>query len=278
MNRYWKLINWEINRFAKFYVVLLVVTLLSQLAGVLLFSKNFMSKVDNIKKIEFFSESEYVAQYGLVHFKHYTSSHLLFMAPIGLCAAALILYVFLIWYQEWFGKNTFAYRLLMLPTSRMNVYFAKLTAILLFVFGLIAFQLMILPMQILVFNSIIPSGLRESVSPVFLSATDPILGLLIPRPGIDFLVYYSIGIMAVIVIFTAILLERSYRVKGIIAGAAYGTTATLLFLSPILITETWFPQYFYPNEFVVVEMVVGILIIGVSLWFSAYLINKKIAV
>ena len=31
-----------------------------------------------------------------------------------------------------FGKNTFIYRLLMLPTNRLNIYLAKATTILLF--------------------------------------------------------------------------------------------------------------------------------------------------
>src|SRR5690625_7203699 len=34
-----------------------------------------------------------------------------FMGPIALCASALIIYMFLIWYRDWFGKNTFIYRL-----------------------------------------------------------------------------------------------------------------------------------------------------------------------
>ena len=36
-----------------------------------------------------------------------------------------MIYVFFIWYRDWLGKYTFAYRLLMLPTTRINIYFAK---------------------------------------------------------------------------------------------------------------------------------------------------------
>ena len=37
----------------------------------------------------------------------------------------LIIYVFFIWYRDWFGKNTFIYRLFMLPTARINVYLQR---------------------------------------------------------------------------------------------------------------------------------------------------------
>ena len=48
-----------------------------------------------------------------------------FLGPIALCIAALIIYVFFIWYRDWLGKNTFAYRLLMLPTDSNEYLFSE---------------------------------------------------------------------------------------------------------------------------------------------------------
>ena len=70
-----------------------------------------------------------------------------FMGPIIVCGVTLIIYVFFIWYRDWLGKNTFSYRLLMLPTARINVYLAKATTILLYVLGLVALQLLLLPIE-----------------------------------------------------------------------------------------------------------------------------------
>ena len=42
-----------------------------------------------------------------------------------LCGVILIIYVFFIWYRDWLGKNTFIYRLLMLPTARIQCLFGK---------------------------------------------------------------------------------------------------------------------------------------------------------
>jgi hypothetical protein len=278
MNSYWKLLNWEINRFGKLYGVLLLLTLLSQFVGVFLFANNFINRANDAMYKDSLSLAEYAVKSGKATFENYSSSSSWFMAPIALCAAALLLYVFLIWYREWFGKNTFAYRLLMLPTSRMNVYLAKTGAILLFVLGLVAFQLLILPMQILVFNSIIPSELRDSVSFASLIKLHPYFRMLIPRTFIEFVLYYGAGLMAVIVVFTAILLERSFRLKGMVAGVAYGIAAGFLFLSPVLITERWIPNYFYTSEVFLMELVVGIMILCGSLWFSSYLLRKKVSV
>jgi hypothetical protein len=271
MNRYWKLLNWEINRMSKFYAVLMLIILLSQMAGVVLFANKFMNKTHINMEKDHLSMTEYAANHGRVSFENHGVSNLWFMAPIALCAGVLLIYVFLIWYREWFGKNTFIYRLLMLPTSRMNIYLAKMSTIFLFVLGLIAFQMLILPLQIFVFNVIIPSELRESISIIEMIQRNQFLSILIPQYLIKFILYYSAGLMGVIVVFTAILLERSFHIKGIVAGLFYGVAAGCIFISPALITNKWFPNYFYPNEIIFMEMVVGLLIICGSLWFSAFL-------
>lgn len=277
MNRFWKLLHWEITRFGKMYGVLWLVTLLSQFIGIIVFSIQYMNLVNEQMFRGNLSAAEYAVRSGKTGF-HYYSQTLWFSAPIALCAAALLLYVFMIWYREWFGKNTFAYRLLMLPISRMSVYLAKLGAILLFVLGLVAFQLLTLPLQILLFNSMIPSQLRESLSTADVILYNDLLRMLAPRHFIEFVLFYTAGLMAVLVIFTAILLERSFRLKGAAAGIVYGFAAGFLFISPILVTENWFQNYFYPGEVVTMEILVGSLIIGVSLWFSSYLLRKKVTV
>ena len=78
-----------------------------------------------------------------------------FGIPIIFCIAMLMIYVFFIWYRDWFGKNTFIYRLLMLPTERITIYFSKLTAILFFVLGLVALQIVLMLIEIQIINSIV---------------------------------------------------------------------------------------------------------------------------
>ena len=89
-----------------------------------------------------------------------------------LCVVVLIIYVFFIWYRDWLGKNTFSYRLFMLPTARIHVYLAKATTILLFVLGLVALQLLLLPVESQVLQWMVPNEFRTDLS---------INKLLIPR-------------------------------------------------------------------------------------------------
>src|SRR5690625_1417433 len=70
------------------------------------------------------------------------------MVTIAIGVAAILFYIFFIWYRDWFARNTFIYRLRMLPTSRMNIFFTKVATIMLTVFGLVAFQLLLLNVDI----------------------------------------------------------------------------------------------------------------------------------
>lgn len=278
MNRYAKLVHYEFFRFRKIYFSLFVITLLSQFAGLYLFTRKYMATVHDIMARESLSGTEYVSKYGLTSFNRFCNSSLWFMAPIALCAAALVLYMFLIWYRDWLGKNMFIYRLLMLPTSRTNIYMAKITVILLMTLGLVAFQLLIIPLQNVAFNALIPSDFRDAATVVDMIVHHPLLKILLPKTWIEFVLYYAAGLMAVIVVFTAILIERSYRLKGAIGGIAYFIAAVVVFLLPVIISENRFPDYLYPAEIIALEAVVGILISCASLWFSFFLLNKKVTV
>ncbi len=152
MMRYIKLVNFEINRFSKIYLSLLLITLVSQFAGVIIVTKSLLKDARETISNEKLSEAAYIANYGGIDFTHIANT-LLFVGPIALSAVALIFYIFLIWYRDWFGKNTFIYRILMLPTSRLSIYLSKATAIFLMVLGLIAFQIIILPMENAIFHS-----------------------------------------------------------------------------------------------------------------------------
>jgi hypothetical protein len=278
MNRFWKLLNWEINRFSKLYAVILLAILVLQVVGILTYSIGYMSRATSIMNERFLSASQYIQNYGEATFQGYSNDSVFFSAPIALGAVMLVLYVFLIWYKEWFGRNTFVYRLLMLPTSRMNLYLAKLTAIMLFVLGLVAFQLFILQLEILVFKTIVSSEFRYPVAIIELIARNMLLKLIYPVHFIKFLFFYGLGIMSIIVVFTLILLERSFRLKGIGAAILYASLVVFLVLLPFLITDFWSPNYFYAVEFFWMEVAVVILIISGSLWFSSFLINKKVTV
>lgn len=278
MNRYLKLVHYELTRFRWIYTSLFVLTLLSQFGGIYLYAHNTMKRINDAMVRESMSDAAYVLKYGTVGFFNYTLNSLWFMAPIALCITALILYVFMIWYRDWLGKNMFIYRLLMLPTSRLNIFLAKVSVIVLLVLGLISFQLLLLPLQSSLYNSLVPSIFRYSM-PIFeLITNHHLLNILIPQTFVEFVMYYGAGVMGVIIIFTTILMERSYRWKGLFAGIVYGAVACFVFFLPIILSETWFINYFYPMEIVLLEIIAGIIVICASMWLSFFLLKNKVYV
>jgi hypothetical protein len=277
MMRYLKLVNFEINRFSKIYISLLLITLVSQFAGVIIVTKSILNNAREIISREKLSEATYITQYGGgIDFTQIANT-LWFLGPIALSAVALIFYIFLIWYRDWFGKNTFIYRLLMLPTSRLSIYLSKATAIFLMVLGLIAFQIIILPMENALFNSYVPESLLNEMSTYGITKFIPILSLIIPSSFTQFLLSYGIGLMIMSILFTAIMFERSFRIKGIILGLVYVGISAAVFLAPVFVMESG-NFYFYPNEILGLQLALGIILTGLSIWLGSWLLKNRVTV
>ena len=277
MRKYLKLVNFEFNRLAKLFAVLLGLTFLIQITGVIVESKKYVNVVNEKIYEEMMPKAQFIAEFGQMSFSKFTYS-IWFFGPIALCIAGVAFYIFLIWYRDWFGKNTFIYRLLMLPTTRLNIFYAKLTNILLLTFGFVAFQLILLPIEMTVFKWMIPSEFRFDMGIIEILNSSPELSIIFPSSIVEFILYYGVGIIAVSVIFTAILFERSFKWKGIFAGITYGVLAIGIFISPLLLQEFVLNGFLYPLELFLIEIVMGLLILAGSIWMSGFLLKKKITV
>lgn len=278
MNQFLKLLNFEINRFSKLYIGLLMVIFFTQTLGTIFIATSFMKEVKRMDPLSDMGQAEFMDAYWRFEMNQMTYS-LPFLAPILVGITALMFYLFFIWYRDWFAKNTFIYRLFTLPTARMNVYFAKLATIMLSVLGLVAFQLVLLVVHRQVVSWIIPKPYRIDHTIAETVTVNEVLRVIMPVESFSFIVYYLLGLAFVVVIFTAILLERSFRLKGIIAGFIYVGLAITIFLLPqpavYLITGK---NYLYPEEIIAVQAVLWIIIMVISLLLSRFLINKKVTV
>jgi hypothetical protein len=168
----------------------------------------------------------------------------------------------------------------MLPTSRMTIYFAKATTILMMVLSLLAFQLILLPIEIKVFQQIVPSELLGKMSTIDLFMSPTIFTMILPSNFMDFIFRYLIGMGLVFTLFTFILLERSYRWKGIIFGIIYVVAIAGLLLIPAFIQSYLFGDdfSFYPSEVFYMELGLFTIIITGSILFSKYLLKNKVSV
>jgi hypothetical protein len=274
MNRFLKLVHFEMNRFWKLYMVLMGVMILSQIIGVIVTSQSYLKNANRVIYNDLMPKSQFIEQYGTMSFSNVYQS-LLFLGPIALCVAVLIIYVFFIWYRDWMGKNTFSYRLFMLPTARINVYLAKAATIFLFTIGLVALQLVLLPVENQMLQWMVPKEFFTELTMNEITSFSYLM-ILFPKSFLDFVLYYGIGMIAVFVVFTAILFERSYRIKGVFFGILYCAISLLIFFTPLLVDAFIFNSYFYPLELFLMELGTAFIVLGGAIWIGNFLIKNKI--
>lgn len=275
MKNYLKLLNFEVNRFFKLYLTLIGMVIVSQFIGAVVVSKGYMNDVDQVMYKKQLSMSQYIKDYGLFYFDQFVGSEW-FLLPIFFSIAVLMIYVFFIWYRDWFGKNTFIYRLLMLPTERITIYFSKLTTIMLFVLGLVALQMVLISIEMQIVNSIIPTDLQSHFSIYDFDSLD-MLDWLYPNTLTEFFLIYGVGLIFVAVLFTAILIERSYGLKGIFFAIVYGMLSFGVFIAPLLVNRL-LNGYFYSLEVFLMELVISIIVLVSAIWIANNLLKYKIRV
>lgn len=274
MKQFLKLVNFEFNRFFKLFLVLIGITILTQIIGVIITARMHAKRA-----IEWiYGEHMSKGDIQLAPFSFYDFSQTVwFMGPIALGVATLLIYVFFIWYRDWLGKNTFSYRLFMLPIARIQIYLAKAATIFLYVLGLIALQLLLLPVEIQILKRIVPSEFRNDLSINEITRIQN-LALFIPNSFGEFVLYYAAGIGAISIVFTAILFERSYRVKGIMYGILFCAASQFVFFAPLLLNTFVLRNYFYPTELFFMELATGLIVVAGSIWTANFLIKNKVRV
>ncbi|WP_042352829.1 hypothetical protein [Bacillus massiliigorillae] len=261
MKNYLKLVDFELKRFWKMYAVLLGLLVITEFVS-------FMMQMNSLKS----QSKTYGNGIGDWPLEGFTFS-IFSVVVILLIIAILVIYIFFTWYREWFSKHTFAFQLLVLPFDRMTVYYAKLTALLLFIFGCIAIQLLMYPIFQALYVAIVPEVAQVDSSLVSWVGGSPYIYMLIPVWAKDFALFYGLGITSVIVIFTVILIERSFRIRGIILGVLFVIFNILILLLPMFVNSI---VPLYENEMTIFTYVNMVIIIAISLVISTRLINKRI--
>jgi len=278
MISYLKLVHMELSRFGKIYMTLFAITLLSQMGIVWMKARETIGTIDGQIESRYMTYAEYAAQSGKIYFSSVMSNSMFYLAPAALSAAILVAYILMIWYRDWLFKNPFIYRLLMLPMQRSGLYFAKLTAIVLMVLGLVVFQFLLVPLEIAFFRFLLPDGLVADLSALQFIKGHFLLHILLPENLFDFVLLYGTGVIAVCVIFASVLLERSYRLKGLVGGVIYAALTVFIVCCPYLFWGGSIENRLYPMEIFLLELLLVVLMGGVSIALGLYLIKKKVTV
>ena len=271
MMNFFKLLNFETNRFWNPFAFLATCIAVFQLCGLFIMTRSFNNNIRSATM----DNSEYAIEHSKFEFFYFINS-MWFIVPIIISSTVLSLYIFIIWYREWYGKSSFIYRLLMLPTARITVYVAKLCTVLLFTFGLLAWQVGLVIIEQIVAKALIPASLYSKESNFSAYLNEP-LSIFIPTTITGFILLYGFGAIIVIVLFTSILLERSYRLKGIGFAILYSLLVMIVLLSPFLI-KVIFNNSLYLSELTLLTILTSIIVIAVSILLSRYLLKYKVAV
>ncbi|MER2041401.1 hypothetical protein [Desemzia incerta] len=277
MKNFVKLVRFEFNRFAPIYATLAVLTALTQLIGVFVTTNGYLRSVSEQKQSGIVNDSEIIANIGKMGMTDFVNN-LWFLGPIMLCGAVLMLYSVFIWYRDWLGKNTFIYRLLMLPTQRLNILFSKVTTIFLMVIGLVALQLVLLYIENNLFQMLLPTAYFNYANLNQMIQSSYYLTMFYPTSGLVFISRYSKGLLGLLVVSTVILFERSYKIKGLIIGVAYATVVQLVFYAVYFMQFYNVMLYLFASEIFLISLVLTVVAGALSIWISHRLLNKKVTV
>lgn len=273
-----KLTNFEFERIFKFLAALIGLTFASNIIGSIYLSSRFMNQFNEFAKQGAATTEQATQQFGHFSFFNLVNSFWI-NGPIAIGISALLFYAFFTWYREWSGKNTFIYRLLILPVNRMNIFFSKLSTIFIAIFSLLASQMVSLAISYPIVSLIVDSDLLEKTSLMESISQYLTFHYLFPINPWLFLAINGIGLTFLIVLFTLILMERSYGIKGMILGVLYGFLSIVFLLSPFYLPDLLNNYYIlYGSETMFLSILSFSLLGVISLFISRHLINKKITV
>ncbi|SEQ36349.1 hypothetical protein [Piscibacillus halophilus] len=278
MKNFLKLTNFEFNRMSKLLFVLMGFVFLVQMIGVFYEVLSYKSRINQLITEAHMTQEQAINSIGQLSFDT-IMYNMFFLGPVFISVGAILFYIFLIWYRDWLGKNTFIYRLLMLPTERLNIYFSKLATILMSTLCLVAFQFVALLLERAVFKMMLPEEFRVDTLLTILLENFPLTYLILPKSIDGFFIIYGAGAISVALIFTIILLERSYRMKGIVLGVLYAIASIVLVVAPGVINFELLPNaYLYEIEVIAISGAIAIVIGLVSILISRKLLNDRIRV
>ncbi|MBD2843882.1 hypothetical protein IDH44_01645 [Paenibacillus sp. IB182496] len=276
MMHYLKLVRMEVHRFRYVLAGLAGLTLVLQLLAVWLTTNQRLSELRESNFVDSgaqFSHSKLSFTFILYN------TQFMYALPILLSILVLVLYVPGIWYRDWLGRSSFIYRLLALPMRRATLYWSKLTALLLFVFALLGLQAASLPLQWWIFRAMVPQAWQ---APSYLSdiiGQNKVLQVLLPANPLDFALYYALGVLGVLVVFTAIIIERSYRGWGVLYAILYVLACTLLVVVPLpLLGTNHNAMGLYPIEVVTIALTAALLVLASAIWLGLRLLRRSISV
>ncbi|EQK43532.1 putative membrane protein [[Clostridium] bifermentans ATCC 638] len=274
MNRILTLYNIEFKRIYKLYFLLIGTLFIANLAGVM------KTLYDSVKRISLENNLPMnidilKTNLGYSFINEFTKNDIYVYGSMALGVAILfcLLYATIIWYRDYYSKSKTIYTLLSLPQPRFNIYLAKLIMVIVMIYGAIACQFLFwyIDLNIIKILAGISSPNFANVYSNMMQSVNQIN--VVSAYLLDFLMIDLFGvILAVVVIFTGVLIERSFKKVGVLLGVGY-----------ILITIIGYVFIIGLDSGILGNLLLNhimyyIVLLMVSILISYRLINKRVCV
>ncbi|GAA0789040.1 ABC-2 transporter permease [Hathewaya limosa] len=270
-NKFWYLLNHEIYKSLKIVIPFFILSFL----GHLLIIKDGITNINSEIKM-FLDEGKtiktFLADRGGISLFEIVSKDDRLKMFICLGILVIFLYAIIIWLREWIGNNKTIYTLLTLPISRHKIILSKFSTIFLLGSTYLSLHIGTLFIDNIILKNSISKEVFYDMSPIKAITQRCYQSDIFPYNITDFNVYILIIITIVFLIFSCVLLERSFRWKGLILGIVSLVGISLLY---VLVPEK---LYFFTNETAIYYIFLSLILIICNYKLNYYLLCNKVHV
>lgn len=272
MNKILTLYNIEFKRIYKLYFALIGMLFIGNIGGVVKSLYDSIEKISNENNIPM-NLDILNTSIGFNIIKQFTVKDIYIYGSLllGICVLMCLIYSLIIWYRDYYSKSKTIYTLLSLPQPRFNIYLSKLITIVVMIYGLIVFQFLFWYIDLNIVKI-----MADISSPSFTNIYTNMMQLerelnIVSPYIIEFLMIDVVGvILAVVVVFTCVLLERAFRKIGILLGITYALLSLIGYICIIGVNSTNF------RTLLISHIIYYIVLFTLSIFISYRLINKRI--
>lgn len=275
MSRILTLYDIEFKRIKKIYFTILGLLTISNLIWFVYNLHSVAKQVQEILNIRggiglLKSEESYmIIKNGSLIYSLYILSLFFMVLALIWC----LYYTLLIWYKDFSNKTKVVYTLFTLPYNKFNIFISKLITVVSFIYGVLVTQHILWVLEIFVIKSFTGIDISKIIHIINYNNSMSFLFMGLPIYPLELFMYYVIGpILAVIVLFTGVLIHKSFDKLGGFLGLSYIAIAGFIYMY-ISTTSIIFTDELLNNH-ILYYAIMGVL----SLTISYRLLNKRIHV
>lgn len=272
MKKFIMLLNEELRRGARFYLLALIILVGLELVSVVYQILSYQSEVEEYMRVDRISEQEAIRLAGGPF--GFGDATAYFQYIIAIAIMLTLLLAFQIWYRDWFGESKYIYRLLMLPGKRITILLSKLSAVVLTVASFMGVQWIVILLSGSLFRWMTPDDLMESKQ---LFGENRVLNMFYTFNIVDTLIILFVATLVVSFISLIVLVERSYRKRIAFLQIAMDVALLTVPLTGLVyFFET--THLLYPDQITTFVIGYPLLYFVYVYWKSIRLLNHKISI